>query len=94
MAIKNLLDNGLKYASDKKIVVKQEENNLLFITKGGKLPKPIEDYYKPFHNETKAKNHGMGLGIYIVKSILDIHQFDFEYSYKNGLNIFKIKLLA
>jgi len=90
MAIKNLIDNGLKYSIDKRIIIRQEQNSLLFITKGEKLSKPIDDYYKPFHNETKSKNHGMGLGIYIVKSILDMHKFDFKYIYKNESNIFKI----
>ena len=90
MAVKNLLDNGLKYSLDKKIIVKQEDNQLLFISSGSKLPKPLIEYFKPFHNETKAKNHGMGLGLYIVRSILDIHKFSFEYEYKDDNNIFSI----
>ncbi len=92
MAIKNLLDNGLKYSSNKKVILRQEENNLLFITQGEKLQKSLEDYFKPFHNDTTSKNHGMGLGLYIVKSILDIHKFGFEHQYKDGYNIFIIKL--
>jgi two-component system OmpR family sensor kinase len=92
MAIKNLLDNGLKYSLDKKVILRQESNKLLFITQGEKLQKPLQDYFKPFHNDTKSKNHGMGLGLYIVKSILDIHGFSFEYTYEDNCNIFKIIL--
>ena len=58
--------------------------------KGNYLPKPLETYFKPFHNDTQLKNHGMGLGLYIVKSILDMHGFIFEYEHKNRSNIFKI----
>ena len=92
MAIKNLLDNGIKYSSDRKIIVKEEDDKILFISTGGKLPKPLEDYFKPFHNDTKSKNHGMGLGIYIVYSILQMHNMKLEYQYDNGYNIFRIKI--
>lgn len=90
MSVKNLIDNGLKYSTDKKIIIKSENNALLFISKGSKLEKPFEDYFQPFHNDTNAKNHGMGLGLYIVKSILDLHGYGFRYKYKDGSNIFKI----
>ena len=88
MSMKNLIDNGLKYAEDKKIIIKNENNALLFISKGKKLQKQFEEYLKPFHNDTNSKNHGMGLGLYIVKSILDLHGYNFEYKYRDGKNIF------
>ena len=91
MALKNLIDNALKYSYNNKVIIKEQNNNLLFISKGDKLKKPLEEYFKPFHNDTKSKNHGMGLGLYIIKSILDLHKFGFEYEYKENNNIFKIK---
>lgn len=90
MVVKNLIDNALRYSDDSKIIIKEDENCLLFISHGNKLSKPLNEYFKPFHTDTKSKNHGMGLGLYIVKSILDIHEFKFDYSYKNENNIFKI----
>ena len=90
MAVKNLIDNALKYSSDNKVIIQEDKNKLLFISKGNKLSKPLEEYFKPFHNDTKNKNHGMGLGLYIVYSILNLHQFGFEYKYNNGNNIFEI----
>ena len=92
MVIKNLIDNALKYSNDSKIIIKQKENSLLFISNGDKLSKSIEEYFKPFHNETNNKNHGMGLGLYIVKSVLDLHGFIFDYSYENSKNTFKNNL--
>lgn len=91
MAIKNIIDNGIKYSKDKKVFVKQKDNQIFFISNGDKLPKPLEEYFKPFHNETTSKSHGMGLGLYIVKSIIDIHKFDFRYEYKSDKNIFIIE---
>lgn len=90
MVFKNLIDNALKYSDDKCIQIVQHKQEIHFISKGNHLPKTLDTYFKPFHNDTQAKNHGMGLGLYIVKSILDMHGFIFEYEYKNQSNIFKI----
>ena len=90
MVFKNLIDNALKYSDDKSIQIVQQSQEIHFISKGNYLPKPLETYFKPFHNDTQLKNHGMGLGLYIVKSILDMHGFIFEYEHKNRSNIFKI----
>jgi len=92
MCIKNLIDNALKYSSNGKVTILDNNNMLQFISKGEKLNKPLEDYFKPFHNETQSKNHGMGLGLYIVHSILDMHQMNLLYEYKDGHNFFKIQL--
>ena len=78
MAIKNLLDNGLKYSSDKKVKIYSTDKSIFIISTGKKLAKPLEEYFKPFHNDTKSLNHGMGLGLYIV------------YSFKDNKNTFSI----
>lgn len=90
MVFKNLIDNALKYSEDKKIKIVQKGKSIKFISKGEKLEKSFEEYFKPFHNTTKSKTHGMGLGLYIVKSILDMHKMDFKYKFKSGSNIFEI----
>jgi len=82
--------NETKYSDNKKVQIVIKENEILFISLGNKLEKELDEYFKPFHNDTKAKNHGMGLGLYIVKSIIDMHDFKFDYEYKKGNNIFKI----
>lgn len=90
LAIKNLVDNAIKYSKDAKVIIKEEDNQLLVISNGDKLNKTLEEYYKPFHNDTASKNHGMGLGLYIVHSILQIHGMKLEYEYKENQNIFKV----
>jgi len=91
MAVKNLLDNALKYSNDKKVQMKYDNNKLLIISNGSKLDKPLEDYYKPFHNNTHSKNHGMGLGLYMVYSILALHKKELLYENINHQNIFMIQ---
>ncbi|MBA1419671.1 MAG: HAMP domain-containing histidine kinase [Epsilonproteobacteria bacterium] len=86
LVIKNLLDNAIKYAKDKKVLVQINNHKIAIVNKGEKLGEPLENYFKPFHTSKK----GLGLGLYIVKSILDIHQKELSYEYEDGKNIFII----
>lgn len=86
LVIKNLLDNGLKYSTDKHITVIIDNDVLKIINKGEALQEPLESYFKPFHTSKK----GLGLGLYIVKSILDIHHMELHYTHKDGENIFTV----
>ena len=86
LVVKNLLDNAIKYSTDKHITVIINKNKLEIINKGEALKEPLENYFKPFH----TSNKGLGLGLYIVKSILDIHQMELHYTYEDGRNIFTV----
>jgi two-component system OmpR family sensor kinase len=87
LVVKNLLDNGLKYSRNRHITVKIDKERLEIINEGEALKEPLENYFKPFHTSKK----GLGLGLYIVKSILDIHQMKLEYRYEEGKNIFTVQ---
>ena len=86
LVLKNLLDNGIKYSTDKHIDIIIDKPKISIINKGEALKEPLENYFKPFHTSKK----GLGLGLYIVKSILDIHHMKLNYYNKNGENIFII----
>jgi two-component system OmpR family sensor kinase len=86
LTLKNLLDNGLKYSIDKHISVVIDNEVLQVINQGDMLNEPLENYFKPFHTSKK----GLGLGLYIVKSILDIHKKELQYNHKDGKNIFMV----
>ena len=87
LVIKNLLDNALKYSTDKHITVIISSQGLEIMNKGEKLAEPLENYFKPFH----ASQKGLGLGLYIVKSILDIHNMHLDYLNTKGDNWFRIR---
>ncbi|OQX49877.1 MAG: histidine kinase, partial [Epsilonproteobacteria bacterium 4484_20] len=87
LAVKNLLDNAIKYSTDKHVTVKILGDHVEFINKAEALKEPLENYFKPFH----TSKGGLGLGIYIVKSILDIHHMELEYRYEEGNNIFTVR---
>jgi two-component system OmpR family sensor kinase len=87
LTLKNLLDNGIKYSTDKYIKVIINEGKISIENRGEMLQEPIENYFKPFHTSKK----GLGLGLYIVKSILDIHKMGLTYEHKEGINRFTVK---
>ena len=88
-ALKNLIDNALKYATSYPIIIETNKNEISISNKGTKLSKELEYYLKPFTQELSQRD-GFGLGLSIVKKIMDKHGFQVDYSYKNEFNIFKI----
>ena len=87
LVVKNLLDNAIKYSSNKHVTVIISSQGLEVMNLGEELAEPLKNYFEPFHTSKK----GLGLGLYIVKSILDIHQMRLDYLYINGANWFRIK---
>jgi len=91
IVLKNLLDNGIKFSTDKEIVLKATPLQITVISCGDELKHDLDYYTQPFSQEEK-RSDGFGLGLYIVQTILDLHQFRFVYKYKAGYNHFIIKL--
>jgi len=90
LAIKNLLDNGIKYSSDHKVKLEAKDWKLIkIISKGDGLQHPISYYTEPFSQEEK-RSEGFGLGLYIVHSILEKLNYTLGYRYEDGENIFAI----
>ena len=89
IALKNLIDNALKYAIEFPVVIKVEKNQISISNKGKELSKELEYYLKPFTQELSQRD-GFGLGLSIVKKVVDRHDFQLFYSYENDFNIFKI----
>jgi two-component system, OmpR family, sensor kinase len=92
VALKNLIDNALKYAISFPIIIEANEKEISISNKGKKLSKEIEYYLKPFTQELSQRD-GFGLGLSIVKKIIDKHDYQLNYSYENEFNTFKIVFL-
>lgn len=92
IAIKNLLDNAIKYSPDKIAFVIIKDKEIIFKNRSNPLKHNIEHYLQPFVKETHSKSDSFGLGLYIVHSILTLHNMRLEYEYSNELSSFKIIL--
>lgn len=87
-AIKNMIDNGIKYSSDAHVkIVINDKNELCFESKGECLKHSLQYYIEPFTKENPSKN-SFGLGLYLVDSILKVHGKVLAHEYENGINRF------
>ncbi len=86
-AIKNMIDNGIKYSPDSHVKILMIDKELSFESKGEKLSQPLNYYIEPFTKENPAKN-SFGLGLYLVDSILKAHGEVLAHEYDNGVNRF------
>jgi len=88
LAIKNLLDNGIKYSKERQVSLRATDNKRIsIISIGEKLPHDLSYYTEPF-SQGEKRNSGFGLGLYIVHSILDKLGYKLVYRYSYGKNIF------
>ena len=86
-AVKNMIDNAIKYSTDKKVEIFMEENALCFANRGEKLEKELDFYLEPFSKGSNAKN-SFGLGFYIVENVLKAHKLELKYKFEGDKNIF------
>lgn len=93
MAIKNLIDNAIKYKKEGIVKIYVKNSTVEIQNKGDRLYKDLDYYLEAFTQEDNSRNiKGYGLGLNIVKRVLDKHKFQLEYNHKNGYNIFRVIL--
>jgi len=86
-AIKNLIDNGIKYSIDNFVIITATKDKISFISKGSPMENELNYYIQPFI-QGKNSHQSFGLGLYIVDNIVKAHNLQFKYNHKNGLNYF------
>ncbi len=86
-AIKNMIDNGIKYSSDSHVKICIINDELCFESRGECISHPLEYYIEPFTKDNPSKN-SYGLGLYLVDSILKVHGQVLAHEYDNGINRF------
>ena len=89
LALKNLIDNALKYSPSHKVTIKIYKKHLEILNDGKQFTENLEEYIQPFN----PKGHGLGLGLYIVQNIIKLLKLKIVYGYKEGENIFVISEL-
>lgn len=91
IALKNLLDNALKY-SEAKPILSISTNAITVCSIGEVLPIEKQTFNKPFNRDFEDSSAGLGLGLYITGSIVKKHNFQLLYRYEDGYNCFIIIL--
>jgi len=87
LALKNLIDNALKYSSDHKVSISIYSNRIELSNIGEQFTDNLEVYTQPFH----GKGHGFGLGLYIVQNIMELLKLELIYLYRDEKNLFLIQ---
>lgn len=90
LAIKNLMDNAMKHSLKHRVCVKSCGQTLIIANEGEPLKMAIEEYFQPFVSGSKACGSGLGLGLYIVKNIVEQHGLEVVYAYEEGQHLFRI----
>lgn len=86
-AIKNMIDNALKYSEDGFVQIDIMEDYLCFKNRGTELNNTLEYYTQAFTQGSRQKS-SFGLGLYIVNTILETHDMELDYGYEDGVNLF------
>lgn len=88
-AIKNLLDNALKYSKND-VIVDIRPDHISICSDGEKIPEQRLDFTRAFNRDIESTNIGLGLGLYIANAIITKHGFDLSYHHEEGKNYFRI----
>ena len=97
----NLLDNAIKFSADGGVlgisVSAKGAKAIVSISNGGatispeELPLVFDRFHKTDHSRSKDRD-GVGLGLYIVKTILNTHKEDITCTSENGITTFTFTL--
>ncbi|MGM0519155.1 MAG: ArsS family sensor histidine kinase [Campylobacterota bacterium] len=91
IAVKNLIDNAIKYSDDATVTIKLENENIVFENRGKGLEESLDNYFEPFWSGSRQKDNSFGLGLYIVYNILKANNYILDYEYSNNINRFICK---
>ncbi len=91
--VSNLLQNAIRHNKEGgKISVTIKGKTLLISNSGEPLTINQEDLYVRFKKNDSSKD-SLGLGLSIVKSIIDSHGYSISYGYNDLLHIFSIQFI-
>lgn len=89
IALKNLLDNALKYSKEKPVIYIKKDS-IEICNSSEEIKRGNIDFSKPFNREYENSSNGLGLGLYLSNAVLNKHGYTLLYKYENNLSCFII----
>ena len=92
VALKNLLDNGINYASDGKVCIENDLHSITISNTAPALEFELERYAQPYFLEGKKQKsaRGLGFGLFITWHVIRLHGMKIEYQREGEINCFII----
>ena len=88
-ALQNLIDNAIRHATSYPIHIDCDGEKICIRNSGEPLKRPVEEALQAF--VTERGDGGLGLGLYIAQSVCELHRFDLQYKYEEGIHHFCIR---
>jgi two-component system, OmpR family, sensor histidine kinase QseC len=88
----NLIVNAIKHNKAEGIISVAIHHKQLIISNTGEAPKRDPSHLFQRFVKSNSKSHSLGLGLSIVKAILDTYQIPITYSFENGHHTMAISL--
>lgn len=94
VVLKNLLDNGINYASDNLVTLSNDAKSITISNQGVALEFPLERYGEPYFLEGKKQksSRGLGFGLFITWHVIRLHGMKITYQREGDYNHFIITL--
>lgn len=92
VALKNLIDNAIKYGSSKPILT-ITPSSIIIQNIGKELSENERNFENMFNRKYESSQNGLGLGLYISYAIIKAHEYKFTYYYNNDTNFFEINFV-
>ena len=94
VALKNLLDNGINYATDGKVCIENDLHSITISNTAPALEFELERYGEPYFLEGKKQksSRGLGFGLFITWHVIRLHGMKIEYTHQGEVNCFTISL--
>ena len=89
-ALQNLMDNAIRHATSLPIQIHCNDKMICIKNSGEPLKRPVKEALQAF--VTERGDGGLGLGLYIAQAVCELHSFDLNYTYEEGIHNFCIQL--
>ncbi len=96
--LNNLFTNAIRYSDDRievRLEIEKTDFKVIFLNDGQLIPSELkEKIFDPFYQMRKNANKpsSSGIGLYLARSLVELHHGSLSFEERNGMNCFVLKL--